>query len=572
MTSLIRLDKIYKKTKEKVMRITKTFIESEFNDIGKTAYSECYLKVYNTLISSYEKDLSPYYEYYDLFCDRISAIEANIEGVINTVNAHYDYYAKLTNEQFMFADKFSLQSEKYSFQLNALNYGYDIYCKYEFNGIGNIISDYLDYTKRVINDLDNYFYLMINKFDIPEQCANELCEYETGYNKEQWKTISKKTICVKLKYYYSVKIKEIIERYGGKINLCDNILIGLSKYKSVMAETTEEYKNGCEDLKNSISTEINSLVSEKHRKIKANIESVKFRKGLNLKKTFLSAIIFAFVVFIGVSHYIGNFIESKADSYYIATIVLSFVLVCIVVIVPGFILVNKSNQKIRNLENQTEQSYQQTIESVSNKFYSEGIFDLSEKIFNYLNENLQPLHEKYKTLFNEKGIVISQRYKQIGIKVADSTSFLPVNTINDTALLSIAYKQMQSGVANDYQTAIFQAQQIRKQEIADMEKKRREELKDKEEKQLRQELLESQQRAEEYAKEQAKQARKQASAAQEQAEYYRQMRDAQRENSKYAEQQAESAKKQADEAKKQRELQEEQKRMLEEEIRRNRGY
>lgn len=275
----------------------------------------------------------------------------------------------------------------------------------------------------------------------------------------------------------------------------------------------------------------------------------------------------AWIALLGLSHYLGsNYLsEMITSSYYFMTIFFSCLVDFLIIGIPGFAILKKWETKHKKLESYVDQCLSDRINKTIEKVETEGVFSISDDMRKHLINCLDPLEKKYTDLFNNKGMPITKKYTQLASKVTASTKFLPKNVLEQTVLLDLATKQMRTGTASEYQTALYQAQQEIKQDDLEYDREMREIARQREEEKHRREILESQKRAEEYAKEQAEYAKQQAIAAERKADYERQRLDTERDAAKNAEKLLEEAKRQTEIQRKQQQMYEEERLRMENE-------
>lgn len=601
--------------KRVLKQITEEYISQCYSDKYKAIYDDVIEYAYNYFCESYCEYLSQFTSQYNEIVKSMGEIKEKLEKVNQYVSSVGTQFEKVTSSQFLFVENCSAQ-QKYDYQLNALKYPYDIYYVYKFDEISSKVDEYDEKLTNIILGKNKNYFLIVKKFNISSTCIDEILKINDKYSVTQWQevTSSDKTFFFE-KGVMSV-ISSIIHKYGGEFSIVDEELyyifaisnlvtisesdvniygetkdiVVAQKLSNAFAssnlinktESSGKYSDllECREIANfklKIEKRILEPIKETAKKIDKNISDYYSKKSKKRDKITFAAFIVLFAVIIStllVGFKISGVSESFVFFNYLQLILigaaLSFILLLPLIIV--YYIKGKSEKRNMLKLSDCNLACAQTLYNETCKnYYENGAGLVSSKLYIDYSEKDNKLIDSCSKIKDILSTYIKYR-DDVQKYIKATTKYLPAIFDGKIRLLGDTYKQMKSGLAQEYQTAMFQAQQAMRQEELEYERKRREYERQRNEEKERRELLESQKRVEEYAKEQAEQARKQASAAQEQAEYYRQMRDAQRENSKYAEQQAESAKKQADEAKKQRELQEEQKRMLEEEIRRNRGY
>lgn len=481
------------------MKFTKEIIDKELDNISDDAYTECCQTLYSVIADSVDKKIEMYQHYLDTFNSSTSDIEFALQAIADELSLHGDFYSALTNEQFMFPDKVNSQMEKYTFQLNALNYCHDIYIKYQFVKMGENLSEYSDITMSVLTDLNIFYYVIINKFAVSTQCLNELAEAVPSVAREQWNNISTSGICIKLSYTNAISVNNILTKFGAKPLLCNYLLIGLSKYSTLNLDLPSDYKEQSENVKTNQIGTINNRIIDKGCEIKNQINKKHDVNDKRIRKTIALLFMGAWIALLGLSHYLGsNYLsEMITSSYYFMTIFFSCLVDFLIIGIPGFAILKKWETKHKKLESYVDQCLSDRINKTIEKVETEGVFSISDDMRKHLINCLDPLKKKYTDLFNNKGMPITKKYTQLASKVTASTKFLPKNVLEQTVLLDLATKQMRTGMANDYQTAIFQAQQIHKQDTIEAERRAREYQKEQAEKAYRDEVLESQKRAEE---------------------------------------------------------------------------
>lgn len=170
---------------ERMKQITQENISQRYVDQYKSVVEDVVDFAYNYFYDDYSKYIPESIKKYNEIVNTLPEIKAQLEKTNQYIDSVGVKYSKMTPAQFLFMDNYSTQ-QKYTYQLNALKYPYDIYNVYNYSDISSKINSYSEALSGIILGKNKNFFLTVHKFNIPSACINEILELDDKYTASQW--------------------------------------------------------------------------------------------------------------------------------------------------------------------------------------------------------------------------------------------------------------------------------------------------------------------------------------------------------------------------------------------------
>lgn len=571
---------------ERMKQITQENISQRYVDQYKSVVEDVVDFAYNYFYDDYSKYIPESIKKYNEIVNTLPEIKAQLEKTNQYIDSVGVKYSKMTPAQFLFMDNYSTQ-QKYTYQLNALKYPYDIYNVYNYSDISSKINSYSEALSGIIFGKNKNFFLTVHKFNIPSACINEILELDDKYTASQWREVAKgDKIFVYTKGLMSA-IASTINKYGGEFGIVEeelyytfaisNLLVVDSSY-NVLGESKQiaiasrlstafeesdlvnKSENGkrysdlllCRDIakfKMAIEEKMLTHIVKIGETLNSEIENYNTNKAKKRAKKMLIAVVVLFALsisFMFITFNITGYPDFNINRY-LAVILMGWAITMLLLL--PFILISLIRNRVDNnyqkkLLNYNKLCAQTIYKKLYEEVYKDGAQLISSKLYVNCSEKENELTGRCSKLRDTLDKYIEYR-DALDKKIKVTTKYLPEIFDRNVRLLNYTYKQMQSGTAQDYQSALFQAQEIIKRENDEINRRFREMERQRKEDKHRREVMESQKRAEKYAQEQAEYAKRQADAAERQAEYERERRDSERETAKHTARIAEESSRQS---------------------------
>lgn len=579
---------------------TESYIAKQYTDV----FEPCLQEIADYNFDMFYKDYREYTDkakgFYKLLEVELPKFKSSFEVMSEYVNSAGSKYKDLAKSDFLFMENCSAQ-QTYANQLAALKYPYEIYCKYEYQRFRSLFVETEKTVENIVCTSGLNLVLDVKKCNISDECINEILKYSDKYGAEQWRQVASKDMVFTYPYINAIVIFDILNSHKYDIALYDSSLYYFCVIaQSVHMDVLDTLKMSKESELDLFEAEItaqmermgnDSLVtfSKSIAIFKSNVEHMvlnktrgvaeelnkkidEFYNKLARKKNIIYGIVLlSLLIALGAVAFITLNVLGLLEEFDFGNIIrllLFIVLICTILMLPYTIakaVISKKRNKERTQEKKLNEDSASTWYSfVKEAAYTTGGRMITQRIHAKVNDELTEVVEKFDGL-SDKIDELTDYKDNLDKAIKETTAYLPENIANNIRLLDKTYSQMSSGTAKDYQSAVFQAQQVIKQEDEETQRRMKEAERERQEQEHRRRVMESQRRVEQYAKEQVEQARRQAeaaeaqaaaakaqaAAAEAQAEYARQTRDAERES-------AEQNKKIAEESKRQTELQKQQ--------------